>query len=160
MFTPELVVALSFAGFVALILYFRVPGRIVRALDKRAAAIGAQIEEARGLREEAQQLLASYQRKQREAQREVEDIVTQAREEAGRFAKEMRDVLEQRLERRAKLAEQKIAQAETEAIRAVRNQAADLAIEAARVMLAKHVTENRRVMLADSAIAELRSKFN
>ena len=44
-----------------------ISGAIAAALDKRADKIRADLEEAEKLREEAQNLLASYQRQQRDA---------------------------------------------------------------------------------------------
>ncbi|MBL4645099.1 MAG: ATP F0F1 synthase subunit B, partial [Rhizobiales bacterium] len=68
--------------FLALIIYLKVPGKMGEALDKRSDAIRSELEDARRLREEAQALLAEYQRKQREAEREAEDIINQAKREA------------------------------------------------------------------------------
>ena len=153
--TPEFWVAVSFAGFVALLLYFRVPARVIVALDKRAAIIAAQLEEARRLRDEAESLLASYQQKQRDAEKQIQDIVTLAGEEAERLAKETREMLEQRLERRTRLAEQKIERAEAEAIRDVQTRAVEIAIEASRSLLAKQMTPERQDALVETAIGEL-----
>ncbi|MEL7029813.1 MAG: hypothetical protein AAGL49_11535, partial [Pseudomonadota bacterium] len=55
--------------------YLKVPGAIANALDKRSKAIADELDEARRLREEAQELLAHYQRKQREAETEAQEIV-------------------------------------------------------------------------------------
>ena len=80
--TPEFWVAVAFFGFVGLLIYYRVPAMIGKALDDRAEAIRQELDEARRLREEAQELLADYQRKTREAEEEAKAIVEQARREA------------------------------------------------------------------------------
>ncbi|MDP2124291.1 MAG: ATP F0F1 synthase subunit B, partial [Parvibaculum sp.] len=107
--SPDFWVLISFLMFIGLLVYYKVPGMIGALLDKRAADIAAELDEARRLREEAQQLLASYQRKQREAMKEAEDIVAQAKTEAENLAKEIRANMEAQVDRRTKLAEDKIA---------------------------------------------------
>ena len=158
--TPEFWVLVSFLGFVGLVLYYKVPAMIAGMLDKRAADIAAELDEARRLREEAQQLLASYQRKQREAMKEAEDIVTQAKAEAEQLAKETRANMEAQVERRTKLAEDKIAQAEAQALADVRSVAADVAIGAARRVIAEKVDASADAKLIEKSIADLASKLH
>ncbi|MEQ8327628.1 MAG: ATP F0F1 synthase subunit B [Parvibaculum sp.] len=158
--TPEFWVLVSFLGFVGLVLYYKVPGMIGGMLDKRAADIAAELDEARRLREEAQQLLASYQRKQREAMKEAEDIVTQAKAEAEQLAKETRANMEAQVDRRTKLAEDKIAQAETQAINDVRATAAEVAVGAARRVIADKVDASKDAQLIEKSISDLASKLH
>ncbi|MEP0709274.1 MAG: F0F1 ATP synthase subunit B [Parvibaculum sp.] len=158
--TPEFWVLVSFLGFVGLVLYYKVPGMIGGMLDKRAADIAAELDEARRLREEAQQLLASYQRKQREAMKEAEDIITQAKAEAEQLAKETRANMEAQVERRTKLAEDKIAQAETQAINDVRATAAEVAVGAARRVIADKVDAGADAKLIEKSISDLASKLH
>ena len=63
-------------------------------LDKRAEGIKSDLDEARALREEAQTLLASYERKQREVAEQAERIVTQAKADAEAAAEEAKANLE------------------------------------------------------------------
>lgn len=158
--TPEFWVLVSFLGFVGLVIYYKVPGMIGGMLDKRAADIAAELDEARRLREEAQQLLASYQRKQREAMKEAEDIITQAKAEAEQLAKETRANMEAQVDRRTKLAEDKIAQAETQAINDVRATAADVAVGAARRVIAGKVDAGADAKLIEKSISDLASKLH
>ncbi|MEQ8379325.1 F0F1 ATP synthase subunit B family protein [Parvibaculum sp.] len=158
--TPEFWVLVSFLGFVGLVLYYKVPGMVGGMLDKRAADIAAELDEARRLREEAQQLLASYQRKQREAMKEAEDIVTQAKAEAEQLAKETRANMEAQVDRRTKLAEDKIAQAETQAINDVRATAAEVAVGAARRVIADKVDASKDAQLIEKSISDLASKLH
>jgi len=122
--------------FLGVVFYMKVPGMIGAALDKRAVKITAEIEEARRLREEAQQLLAEYQRKRKEAEAEAADIIAAAKREAELLTKEAKAKTEDYVTRRTALAEQKIAQAEREAVNEVRASAVDIAVEAARSLLA------------------------
>lgn len=157
---PTFWVAVSTASFVIIVLAAKVPGRIARFLDARSTAIAKELEEARRLREEAQALLASYQKKQREAEKEAQEIVVQARGEAERLAIETKKTIETQIARRAKLAEDKIVQAEAQALAEVRGLAADIAVGAAGRVIRQQMSPDRATRLVDTAIRELPGKVN
>ncbi len=132
---PTTIVFIAVVLFLLAMLYFGVHKKIAGALDARADGIRAELDEARRLREEAQTLLASYQRKQKEAEAQAEDIVKQARTDAETMAVQARKDLSERLERRAAQAEAKIANAESQAMSEVKAKAADLAMDTAETLL-------------------------
>lgn len=158
--TPEFWVAASFVGFIGLILYFKVPGKVTEALDKRAADIKAELDQAKQLHEEARAILAEYERKQRDAEKEAQSIVKLAQEEAQALAAETRQNLQETLERRAKLAEDKIARAEEQALNEVRASAVSVAIAAAEQIIDKKMTPAASKKLVDDSIKSLKSKLN
>jgi F-type H+-transporting ATPase subunit b len=158
--TPEFWVLVSFVLFVGLLVYLKVPHRLAKALDERAERISKELDEARKLRDEAQALLAEYERKRRDAEKEAEAIIIQAREEAEAFAAETRHKLTETVERRGRLAEEKIAQAEAQAIKEVRAAAAELAIAAATRMIAEQVQGAKADQLVDSSIAALKGRLH
>lgn len=158
--TPEFWVAVSFFGFVALIVYFKVPGLVAKVLDDRADAIRAELDEARRLREEAQAMLAEYERKHRGAEKEAESIITLAKQEAEALAAETRQKLTESLERRAKLAEDKIARAEEQALGEVRAAAVNVAIAAAEQIISKKMTAAATKKLVDQSIKDLKAQLN
>lgn len=133
---------------------------MLSGLDKRALKIADEINEARKMREEAQELLASYQRRQREAEEEAAGIIEQARKDAARMAADARAKIEEQTERRIKAAEDKIARAEAQAISEVRGQTADLAIEAARHIIRERMDAGAQGAFIDKAIAGLKDKLN
>ncbi len=124
-------------------------------LDARAERIRADLDEARRLREEAERLLADYQRQEREAAAQAESIVKNAREEAERIAAQAARDLEQSLTRRHHLAEERIAQAEAKAVEEIRAVAVDVAISAAREVIVAELDAQRSAALIDNAIAAL-----
>lgn len=146
--------------FFALLAYLKVPGMVTRNLDSRADKIRDELNEARRLREEAQSLLADYQRKRREAESEAEAIVAEAKEDAERLTAETNAALEDMIARRTKAAETKIAQAETQAIAEVRARAADVAVSAAEKILAAKVTGTVSETLLTKSIEEVRTRLN
>ncbi len=146
--------------FVAVMLYIKVPAMLAKSLDARAARIRGELDDARRLREEAQALLADYQKKRKEAEQEAAEIVEAARREAATLADEARQRTEDYVSRRTALAEQKIGQAEREAIAEVRSSAVDLAVEAARVVLAAKVDAKAGADLFKTALQEVKAKLN
>jgi len=160
MYTAEFWVLVSFAIFVGILLYMKVPSKASSALDERAARIAKELAEAQRLREEAQALLAEYEKKRKEAGKLADDIVAQARREAESEAVEARRRLEETIERRTRIAEQKIAQAEAQAMKDVRAAAADLAIAAATGIVSERAKGEEGRALIDQSIAAIKGKLN
>ena len=146
--------------FLGIIAYLKVPGMISKALDARAAKIRSDLDEARRLREEAQALLADFQQKRKQAEKEAGDIVTAAKREAEMLLADAHKKTEDYVTRRTAMAEQKIAQAEREAVNEVRSSAVDIAVEAARKLLAESPEIKAGEELFKSSLQELKSKLN
>ena len=157
---PESWVAVSFVLFAGLLVYLKVPAMLARMLDERSAKIARELTEARKLREEAQSLLASYQKKRAEAEKDAADIIEQARKEAESYTAEARRKLAETLERRTKQAEQKIAQAEAAAIKEVRTVATDIAVAAASQLVGEAVKGAKGDGLVIESIAAVKRRLN
>lgn len=130
------------------------------ALDARAAKIKDRLDEAARLRDEAQEMLATYQRKQRDAMKEAEEIIAHAKAEAERLSKQAAIDLEEQVKRREQQAVERIAQAEAQAMREVQNLAVDVAINAAQQVLATSINLDQANVLLDNAIQELPRKLH
>ena len=128
---------------------------ILGGLDARAARIRDELETARRLRDEAQEALAGYQKQQRDAAAEAEAIITHAKAEAERIAAQAARNLEETLERRQRLAKERIAQEEAKALSEIRAVTVDVAIAAARQVIVAELDEGRGAALIDTAIADL-----
>ena len=149
-------------AFVLVVGYLARPiARSVSAsLDGRADKIRTQIEDARKLREEAQALLAEYQRKQRDALSEAESILAQAKEEANRMKVQAEKDLEHSIARRQSQALERIAQSEAQAIASVRNTAVDVAVAAAEKLITDQMNGDRQAALIDQSIKDLPGRLN
>jgi F-type H+-transporting ATPase subunit b len=158
--TPEFWVAAAFAIFVAFMFYVGAHRMIIDALDKRSARIKSELDEAARLREEAAKLLAEYQKKRSEAEREAADIIAGAKAEAERLAVEARTKMEEFVARRTKMAETKISQAEVQAVADVRAAAAEAAVAAAEKILTQNVKGKVADDLIAQGIADVKSKLN
>ncbi|WP_411033209.1 F0F1 ATP synthase subunit B [Shinella sp. BYT-45] len=146
--------------FLALIAYLKVPGMIAKSLDARAEKIQNELAEAKRLREEAQHLLAEYQRKRKDAEAEAAGIVAAAEREASALTAEAKQKTEEYVARRTALSEQKIRQAEADAINAVRAAAVDLAVAAAEKVIASKADAATGRKLFDNAISEVKTRLN
>jgi F-type H+-transporting ATPase subunit b len=153
-------VALAFILFLALLVYLGVHRKITDSLDGRQARIKGELDEARRLKEEAQALLAEFQRKGREAEKEAEAIIAGAKAEAERIAAEAKTRMEDFVVRRTKMAETKITQAEAQAVADVRAAAADAAVAAAEKILSVAAKGEVAVNLLQQGIEDVRKKFN
>ncbi len=156
----DIVVAIAFVIFVGILLYVGVPKIIAKLLDDRADKIKAEIDEARALREEAQSLLASFERKQKEVQAQADKIVANAKEEANAAAAKAKDDLKVSIERRMAAADDQIASAEASAVQEVRDNAVTVAIAAAQDVIAKNLAAKDQGALIDQAISEVGTKLH
>jgi F-type H+-transporting ATPase subunit b len=156
----------SFYALVALVLFFvlitflKVPKMLGKSLDERAANIQKELDDAKLLREEAQRLLAEYQRKRKDAEAEANEIIAVAQREASAFTADAKIKTEEFVARRTALSEEKIKQAEADAIGAVRAAAVDLAIAASTKLLGDAANAAEQKKLFAASIADVKSKLN
>ncbi|MEH6402285.1 MAG: hypothetical protein V7750_02855 [Sneathiella sp.] len=157
---PAFWVAIAFVGFIAVLIYFKLPSLIGKQLDERASRIKTDLEEAQKLREDAQALFADYQRRQRDALATAEEIVVKAKEDAEIIRKASEAELEASLTRRQQLAEDKIRQAEEKALAEVQNIAVDVAISVAQKLMTDELKAKEAGALIDQSIKDLGSQLN
>ena len=156
----EFWVAVAFVSFVGVLIYVGAHEMLLKLIDQRRDRIKAELDEATRLKEEAQALLAQYQRKQREAEREAAEILAGANAEAERMMTEAKAKMDEFLARRTKMAETKIAQAEAQALADVRAAAAEAAVSAAEKILTQVVKGEVAGRLIVKGIDDLKSKLN
>lgn len=154
------VVLIAFLCFIGILIYMKVPARLTGMLDARAAAIKAELDEARSLREEAKSILATYERRQKEVQEQADRIVSAAREEALAAAAQAKEDLKASIARRLASANEQIASAEAAAIRQVREQAVAVAVAAAGDVLSRQMTAEAAAASIDEAIAQVEAKLH
>lgn len=156
----DIVVAIAFVVFIGILVYFKVPGMIGKMLDQRAERIRDDLDEAKKLREEAQSLLASFERKQKDVEAQARKIVDTAKSEAEAAAVQARADLEKAVARRLQAAEDQIAAAEAGAVGEIRDRAVAVATEAARAVVAKNLAAADASSLIDAAIADVGEKLH
>ncbi|MBV6633622.1 MAG: F0F1 ATP synthase subunit B [Alphaproteobacteria bacterium] len=152
-------VAVAFVIFVALV-YKKVTQTVTKALDDRADNVRAQIDEAQRLREEAQAMLAQYQRQQRDAEKTAKELVENAKKQADALIKQAQVDAEAAAERQKQLAESRIAQMEQQAVAEVRSVAAEVAVQATRDLIEKSMDASKSSSLLQDSIDQLPSRIN
>jgi F-type H+-transporting ATPase subunit b len=146
--------------FLGLLAYLGAHRKLIGAIDDRQARIKSELDEARRFRQEAQALLAEFERKGREAEGEAEAIIAGAKAEAVRLTAEAKTRMEDFVARRTKMAEAKIVQAEAQALADVRSAAADAAAAAAEKILSAAAKGQIAEDLLIRGIADIKQKFN
>jgi F-type H+-transporting ATPase subunit b len=157
---PEFWVAVAFFIFMGIAWKMGAFTALVNGLDTRGAKISAELEDARQLREEAQRVLADYQKRRQQAEAEADGIIKTAHLEAERLAQESHAKMADFVARRTKMAEQKIAQAEVQATAEVRAAAADAAVKASEAILRTRAHGGAGEALVSQGLAEVRAKLN
>ena len=160
LFNTNFVVWLAFLLFIGILVYLKVPGKLGGMLDQRAVAIKAEIDEARALREEAQTLLASFERKHKEVEGHVAGIVEHAKKEAELAGDAAKEDLKNTIARRIQAAEEQIKSAEQAAVKEVKDTAISVAIAAASDVIAKNMSAADAGKLVEKAIAEAGDKLH
>lgn len=154
------VVVIAFLIFVGILLYYKVPAAVAGLLDKRAESISNELKEARALRDEAQSLLASYERKHKEVQEQADRIVASAKDEATQAAQAAKDDIAKSITRRLAAAEEQIASAQSAAVKEVRDQAITVAIGAAKDVITAQMDAKSAGALIDTAIDTVGEKLH
>ncbi len=160
MFNTNFVVILAFLLFVAVLIYLKVPGLLTGLLDQRAENIRDELNQAKALREEAQTILASYERKHREVQEQADRIVEQARTDAEAAALKAKDDLKASIARRLAAAEDQIVSAQKKAVKEVRDTAIQVAIAAAGDVIAANMSADDGDRLIEEAIVTVEAKLH
>ncbi|MCB1411991.1 MAG: ATP F0F1 synthase subunit B [Xanthobacteraceae bacterium] len=153
-------VAIAFLILIGIFIYVGVPGVVAKALDRRAERIKDELDDARRLKDEAAALVADYRARRASAEREAQDIVAAAKADAERIATEAKARLEDFVARRTRSAENKIAQAEAQALADVRAAAADAAVAAASQIMGNSVSGPVADQLLAKGIEDVRAKLN
>lgn len=157
---PPFIVLVAFLIFVGALIYFKVPHLLGSMLDKRTDQIRRDLEEARLLREEAQAILASYERKKKEVEAQAERIVAQAKDEAEQAAEQAKADLKSSIARRLAAAEEQIDSAEKAALRDVKDRAVNVAVAAAADILSGQISAAAANKLIEDSIADVGARLN
>lgn len=152
-------VALSFLLFIAMAYRF---GRmtVLRQLDSRIDEVRKKIATAESLRVEAQEMLAQYQRKQRDAIRDAEKIIDAAKVNAARIRKQAEADLDESLARREQMMVARIERMQQDALGEIQERAADLAIAAAEELVAGKLDKNANAALVEESIRDISSRLS
>ncbi len=129
--------------------------QIGAALDKRAGAIKEQIDAAEKMRQESDELLASYRERLKEAREQAEEIVTRARKAGEAHEKESADAARAERERLLEQTRRDVEAETRRAIDEIRREVADLTVLATEKVTRKTLSEAYQKRLVEDALSEL-----
>ena len=157
--SAEFWVGVAFVIFWGILFYFGVPKRLLSSLDTRGKRIADELAEARRLRQDAERLLKEYESKRAAAEREAAEIVSSAKEEAERLARETQEKMADFVKRRTATAEAKIAQAEAQATADVRAAAVEAAVKASERILRGELAGPAAEAMVTKSLGDIRAKL-
>ena len=152
-------VGVAFLLFLGLMVAVGVHKLAWNVLGESGRKVQAQLDEAAGLRAEAQSLLEGIKVERLAAEKQAAEMLAAAKEEALRLQAEAQVKLAEQITRRGQMAERKIAQAEAQAEAEVRAAAADLASMMAEKVLIQRLAGAKSDPLIDKAIGQLAGKL-
>jgi F-type H+-transporting ATPase subunit b len=153
--TPPMFIALAMLFVIAVLIWKKVPGAIGRALDSKIALIRDQLAEAESLRKEAEALKAEYEARAKSGDKDRKALLERARHEAEEIVAKAKIDAEALIERRTRMAEDKIAAEERTAVEQLRAAAAEAAARAAARLIAERHDDKSDAKLVDQAIKEI-----
>jgi F-type H+-transporting ATPase subunit b len=145
--------------FFGVLIWAKVPGLALKALDARGAAIKEALDEALRLRQEAQALLASIKTQREDAERVAAEMITNAEADSARLRVEAEARLDEQIKRRQIMAERKIATAEAQAAADVKAAAGELAAQIAEHVLTARLRDLQSDPLIDRAVGQMAGKL-
>lgn len=152
-------VAISFVLF-AVVAYRLGKNSVLTMLDERINAVRQEIQTAESLRTEAQALLAEYQRKQQDAEKEAAEIIRHAEVNAERIRQEAEAALAETMNRREDQLAERLARLEKNAIAEIQSHAAELAVKATLEIILKTLDEKTNKNLIDESVRNLPKHLN
>jgi F-type H+-transporting ATPase subunit b len=129
--------------------------RITEALDKRQKAIEDSIDHAERVRMEADQLLAEYRERLKEARGQAEEIVSRARKTAEVHEREAEAEAKAKREQMMEQTRRDIEAETRRSIQEIRREVADLTVMATEKVTRKTLTEEDQRRLVEDALSEL-----
>lgn len=157
--SAEFWVGVAFLIFWGVLFHYGVPGKVVSFLDNRTKRVADELAEAKRLREDAEKLLREYQSKREAAEREAAEIVSNAKDEAERLARETQEKMADFVKRRTATAETKIAQAEAQATAEVRAAAVEAAVKASERILRGELAGPAAELFVEKSLKDVSGKL-
>jgi len=153
---PASWVLVAFIIFVILALVAKAPSMIAKILDSEIEKIKNELNDARKLKEDANSLLADYERKVQNAQKEIEKILDQAKTTAKNHDESARKKVEEYIKRAEQQSIEKITQTEKMALSKVNQEIVSNSIEVAEKIVSENITEDNSKKLFSQSVQQIK----
>lgn len=143
MFDATFWVAISFVIFCLIIVYKKIPQVINDLLDNKINEIKSEIDNAKNLKNESEQLLKKYKKKIEDAHMEKNQILNSEKKETEIFIQESENKFEQLILNKKKSLEQKLDQMKVKAIKDMQNISNKIALEAVKKIISNSANDEK-----------------
>ena len=150
-------VAVSFFIFLGVLIYFKVPQKIITILNNSINTIKAEVDDAESLKEESKNILSEYEKKISNAKTEISQMVEAATDEADRNLLKANEEFHIQMENRKRNTEERIKQMKNQALKDIKNASVRISIQAVEVLLKNSLDKNKLNKIFSSSVIETKS---
>ena len=152
-------VAISFVIFLAVLVYFKIPQKIIHALDENINIIKSEIDNAENLKDESKDILSEYEKKISNAKNEIKHMIEAATDEADKNVLKTNEEFHIQIENRKKNTEDRIKQMKNQALKDIKNSSVKISIQAVEVLLKNSLDKNKLNKIFTSSVEDTKTAF-
>ena len=150
-------VAISFIIFLGVLIYFKIPQKVIIALNESINSIKHEIGNAEALKEESKNILSEYEKKIGNAKNEIKQMIDAATEDADRNVLKTNEDFHVQMENRKKNTEDRIKQMKNQALKDIKNASVKISIQAVEVLLKNSLDKNKLNKIFEASIEDTKS---
>tara|TARA_B100000768_G_C11027672_1_gene268749 strand:- start:66 stop:563 length:498 start_codon:yes stop_codon:yes gene_type:complete len=150
-------VAISFFIFLGVLIYFKIPQKIIVALNESINLIKNEVNNAETLKEESKNILSEYEKKISNAKNEIKQMLDAATEEADKSVLKTNKEFHIQMENRKRNTEDRIKQMKNQALKDIKNASVKISVQAVEVLLKNSLDKNKLNKIFTSSVEETKS---
>ena len=136
-------VAISFIIFLGVLIYFKIPQKVIIALNESINSIKHEIGNAEALKEESKNILSEYEKKIGNAKAEVKAMLNLAADESEKLALKANEEFHDQMENRKRNTEDRIKQMKNQALKDIKNASVKIAISSVESLLINSLDKSK-----------------
>ena len=150
-------VAISFIIFLGVLIYFKIPQKVIVILNENINSIKHEIGNAEDIKEESKDILSEYEKKIGSAKNEIKQMIDAATEDADRNVLKTNEDFYIQIENRKKNTEDRIKQMKNQALKDIKNASVRISIQAVEDLLKKSLDKNKLNKIFTSSVEETKT---
>ena len=150
-------VAVSFFIFLGVLVYFKIPQKIVSILNDNINTIKTEVDNAESLKEESKNILSEYEKKISNAKTEIKKMINTATDDADRNVLRANEEFHIQMENRKRNTEDRIKQIKNQALKDIKNASVKVSIQAVEMLLKNSLDKNKLNKIFASSVDETKS---
>ena len=150
-------VAISFIIFLGVLVYFKIPQKVITILNESIDSIKNEVDSAETLKEESKNILSEYEKKISNSKSEIKHMIDAATEEAEKIVLKTNEEFHVQMDNRKKNTEDRIKQMKNQALQDIKNASVKISIQAVEMLLKNSLDKNKLNKIFTSSIEETKS---